>query len=334
MKHLAACAIAGWLAHLLGLSLLGDAKAADMVFKAPQANIAQTSGDAYFSGPWGTWGRCSEGDISVSLELRRDFNNFDTYGCPSVRNLAHNNGAVVSATFDELAHRTSASVDGVAALLFRRYFSGDTGILGIAIGPFIQSDGTEKYATGTSPSQSTDTFTAGGLAQVGFNNVFGWGEDNFRLRGGEMFGSAGTTSDTMIGEWIPFYGFAEDETRFAPLVYRMIPELMVQYDSFIKGPKTYALFVDNNSALRIGPQVQLRMWAQADPNTIWGKLLLTLLYHASDEVYTGRGFSWAQATLTYNLTTHVGLSASYGYGNSETTGNNTNQIKLGLAGKL
>jgi hypothetical protein len=38
-------------------------------------------------------------------------------------------------------------------------------------------------------------------------------------------------------------------------------------------------------------------------------------------------------TVNLNPDDHFAISASYGYGNSETTANKTSQIKLGLAAK-
>jgi hypothetical protein len=308
---------------------------ASLLGALPLANTAQA--DPANGDPWGVWaplGKCETGKNSISLELRQDFNSFDTIACPTLQSLFQEQGAKVSLTFDELAHRTSASADGVAALLFRHYFSGDEGITGLAIGPYVQFDGTQQFQSSTSPSQITDTVTAGGVAQIGINNAFGWGEDNFRLRAGEVQGSSGITSNTVVGEWIPYYPFSRDQFQFSPVIIRAIPEIMVQYDSLVSGPKKYLLFAQDSFALRIGPQIQFRFWVHADSDSILSKMLLTLVYHPSVEVYTGRGLSWAQATLSYNLTTNFAISASYGYGNSETTGNNTSQAKLGLALKF
>jgi hypothetical protein len=293
------------------------------------------------SNQWLSWGNCEPGKSSVDFELRRDFNNFDTFACPTPGNLFQGQGAQVSATFDELAKQTSASVDGVAAVLFRHYFTGGTGLpgdvslTGLAIGPFVQGDGTEFTESATSPSHFTETITAGGVGQVGISNIFGWGEDNFRVRGGETDApSAAIVSNTFVGEWIPYYDFSRPNVALSPIIFRFIPELMFQYDSLVSGPNKYILFADHSYAFRVGPQAQLRIWAHAEPNSFLSKLLLTLTYHASDETYTGRLFSWAQAIVSYNLTDNIALSASYGYGNSEITANNTNQVKLGLAAKF
>jgi len=290
---------------------------------------------------WAPWGNCDPGKNSINVELRRDFFSFDTVACPTPGSLSQDQGAQVSATFDELAKQTSASLDGVVALLIRHYFSGglglpgDTSPTGLAFGPFVQFDGTNYFESATSPSKTTETVTAGGVAQIGFNNVFGLGEDNFRLRAGEIDApSAAIVSNTVVAEWIPYYAFSRDQFQLSPIVFRVIPEVILQYDRLVSGPNKYVLFADNNYALRIGPEVQLRIWVAHSSDPILSKMLFTVTYHASNETYTGREFSWVQAGLTYNLTDHFGLSASYGYGNSEITANNTSQIKLGLSGKL
>jgi hypothetical protein len=62
-----------------------------------------------------------------------------------------------------------------------------------------------------------------------------------------------------------------------------------------------------------------------------------LSYHVAWDAYTGTNYYYAAASLTYTFDAfggHLGISASYGYGNSETTGNLTNQVKLGLSGKF
>jgi hypothetical protein len=44
--------------------------------------------------------------------------------------------------------------------------------------------------------------------------------------------------------------------------------------------------------------------------------------------------SYSFASNPNKFLSHFGLTASYGYGNSEATGNKTNQVKLGLAAKF
>jgi hypothetical protein len=70
--------------------------------------------------------------------------------------------------------------------------------------------------------------------------------------------------------------------------------------------------------------------------TLTKNTFATITYHLSSDTYTGRTCSWMQSVLSYNSDPmeHFVISLTYGYGNSETTGNNTSQIKLGLAAKF
>jgi hypothetical protein len=117
---------------------------------------------------------------------------------------------------------------------------------------------------------------------------------------------------------------------------------MVQYDQLDAGKPNYLLFLSQNSVFRIGPQFAL--WLKVAPLEIYPeplkdffeKAFLTATYHVSEDIYSGRNYSWSLLTLTYNLNSKgtFGISASYGFGNSEMTGNRTDQVKVGLSGKL
>lgn len=265
------------------------------------------------------------------------------FDCPDPDHLKSAVGSRLSLTFDELAHTSSISVDGLAAGALR-YYSDDGPFSGIVLGPYLQGNEMFQFSSSSAPSKTSDTVTAGGYAEFGFSTSAA--QNYFRIRGGEVFGSSGTGSETFVGEWMPVYESLNIGTSsYIPgtlIDYRFSPELMVQYDQLEYGPNKYLLFSTHNDALRIGPQVVLKLWVDprhiADPflQTIADKTTISITYHASQDTYSGRNYSWFQPAMTYNLDDggHFALSASYGYGNLEATANRASQFKLGLAGKF
>jgi len=308
---------------------------------------------------------CQPGTWSIDGIVRQDFNDggISPFTCPTDpspvnpeagRHLVEAVGARASVTFDQLAHTTAVAIDGLGAMVIR-YYGAD---LGLALGPYVQGNGTDQFASANSGSQTTETVTAGGFAQLVFTNDFGiHGEDYFRIRAGEVNGGIGSSavigSTTVIGEWLPVFDVGNHRIGiedYSPdgdntsIRYSFAPELMVQYDQLDYGPNKYLLFSTNNQAFRIGPQVVLKLWNDKDKvpvdivdpiRWILQQTSVSITYHASWDTYSGRAYSWVQPALTVNLNPddHFAISASYGYGNSETTANKTSQIKLGLAAK-
>jgi hypothetical protein len=292
--------------------------------------------------------RCTAGTTSFALTLRLDFSDVGLFKCPKQSELLQAAGAQVSSSFDELAHHTAIAVDGVAAMVVR-YYGDDPGLLALAMGPYVQGNGTYQFRSSNSPGVTSDTLAGGAFVQLGFNNSLVGGQDYLRFRGGEQFGSSGVTSDSFVSEWLPVYGgplhIGTPGRLAGPIFFLFSPELMLQYDRLEDGPNKYLLFSAKNEALRVGPQLVARFWVNTDLlpvdlvspiRTILDRTTVNMTYHASTDAYTGRDYSWALAGLTYNLdsTGHFGISANYGYGNSETTGNKTSQVKIGLAAKF
>jgi hypothetical protein len=278
--------------------------------------------------------------------LRQDFTDISLYDCPSQQNLLNAVGSRVSLTFDELAHKTSASIDGLAAGVLRFRSDVQSPLVGVAIGPYVQGNGMNQFETSTSPSKTTDTLTAGGFIEFAIRDAADNSRSYFRFHGGETFGNTGIGSNTFVGEWIPVYGAFNIGTQYhipgTTIDYIFSPEIMVQYDQLVYGPNKYRLFSTNNDAFRVGPQIVVKLWV--DSYNIDNSILrliaerttVSITYHASTDVYSGRSYSWLQQALTYNLddSGHFAISASYGYGNSEATANMTSQVKLGLAAKF
>jgi hypothetical protein len=283
--------------------------------------------------------------------IRSDFNDLGPYTCPLPSE--HAQGALVSETYNALTGQNSASIDGLAAFVYRfpGYYSGD--FRGGTAGVFVQGDGTAQFQPTATQSTTSETVTGGAFTQLAVaNHLVGIGGalDVFRLRGGEMDASVGSRSATFVGEWIPIYmeGVGLPKTAqwgaSGKFIYTVSPELMVQYDQFLNGTTKPSLFFAHNDALRVGPELVIQSFVEA-PNNLpkeWKDFLnalsSTVTLHESWDSYTGKNYEWFMASLTYTFKTvegyAFGVSASYGYGNSEATGALTNQVKLGFSFKL
>jgi len=291
--------------------------------------------------------------------LRLDFNSVAPVICDSDRQgfLPYQEGAQVGVTKDELQHSTSLTGEGVVAAYVNVMPVPTTAnwkFLGTSLGPYLQFDETYQYATPSSPSKRTEILTEGAFAQFGFGNYDA--QHYFRLRGGEASSSTGTKTNSVIAEWLPTFALpggvcalAFDLHRPYPcdghtntfVSYLLTPELMVQSDHYDSGPNKYRIFLTDHSALRVGPQVGLAVkpycasesgWCGAQ--SVWSKLLFSATYHYSTDTLSGRRYSWVLTGFTYNALSgplgSLGLSLSYGAGNSETSGNTTSQAKVGL----
>jgi hypothetical protein len=298
--------------------------------------------------------RCKEFQIS----LRSDFNDLGPLNCPS--DYATAQGASLSLGYNALTNQTSAALDGLVAAT--KYFPGVVSqgnpFMGATAGVFVQANDTYLFQPTPAQTTNSDTITAGAFAQTALN-FFGHGYDLFRFRSGYVQGSTGAYFYSYVAEWVPVHAKIEEGQPVfnTPIIASVIPELMVQYDEFGGGPNKYVIFGFGREDLRIGPQVIMQfslgnLYTRNPGDIAWAPLApwsALVSYHASWDEYTGRNFSWTSASITYTFgkiahvdndepkddkTGHVGLSLSYGYGNSETTGNLTNQVKLGLSVKF
>ena len=280
--------------------------------------------------------------------LRRDFNDIGWFGdCnlsptetePGSSTVPPVVGALGSFTSDELAHRGSVSADGVAAVTYRIY-GNDGPFKGLTLAPFVQFDETHFFPPLPSSGPNSDTITPGGFIQLGLEGPNHW-LNFFRVRDGEVYTSAGITSNSAVGEWFPvnILGFGVPHP-LSIFTVSFNPELMVQYDDLLGGKHNYRLFSSGNSALRIGPQAGL--WFNVAPTGkiwepfpgFWERTFATVTYHFAVDTDSGRNYALTMATLAYNVSDHLTISGSYGYGNSEATGNFQNQFKVGLAAKF
>jgi len=300
---------------------------------------------------------CDERPSEFSILVRSDFSDLGPLSC--THDLISAQGATFSATNNLLTSKNSLSGDGLIAFDYTRYDGNADIFKGFSIGAFVQADDTYQLQSAANQPYNGYALTSGGFAEFAVFNKFAHGIDNFRVRDGEATASTGTRSNSFVAEWIPQYVTSIDYLSLglpvrvgpppSPLWYSFSPELMVQYDRFDSGPKTAAIFASGIDALRVGPQMTLRFAVEEenlpaawDPRfrSFLANSSVSITNHESWEQYTGKQYAWTAAVYSYTFpgankqSSHIGLSASYGFGSSESSGNLTKQAKVGLAVKF
>ncbi|HEX4409001.1 MAG TPA: hypothetical protein VH206_09525 [Xanthobacteraceae bacterium] len=297
---------------------------------------------------------CSPRTSGFDFSLRSDFTDLGPLGpCTQDKGFLSAQGATISGANNLLTGQYSAALDGLAAFDYRYYGSED--LIGYAIGPFVQGNNTYQFEPTKTQTHNGYTVTTGGYGEIAFADAFTRGVqgiDDFRFRGGEVEANTGTTSESIVAEWIPSYALGRpwniglpNQLGATALSYTPTPELMIQYDRLLSGPNKFTIFSTRNEAFRIGPQISLKLTLDesALPSAMppWLKSFLghtsaLITNHESWDAYTNKEYSWTSVSFTYTLPdfSHFGITASYGYGNLEQNGNKGNQVKLGLAAKF
>jgi len=305
---------------------------------------------------------CQLRAANFSLVVRSDFSDLGPLNC--THDLISAQGATLSWANNLLTRQNSAALDGLVALDYTYIGAPGSDLVGFSVAPYLQGNDTYQFQPTKSQAINGDTVTAGGFAEIAFVNPFlkaaanplTVGFDDFRIREGAAFASTGTRSDSFVFEWIPSYQLGRyrniglpNEIGASALYYTISPELMVQYDHLDGGPNKNLIFSTNNQALRVGPEVVLQFNIEKDalPTSVpkllrefLGNTSALITNHESWDTYTGKEYSWTAISVSYtfpgynNGPSHLGVSTSYGFGNSEATGNVTRQAKLGLAVKF
>jgi hypothetical protein len=288
---------------------------------------------------------CQNGQTTFNVFVRQDLSDISLFDCPTPDTLRTAVGTRVSFTFDEIAHTDSLSIDGVVGGILRIYGDG-LPFVGLAAGPYVQGNESYTFSSSGTSNSTSNSFAGGGFVQVGFNDFAGLGTNFFRLRAAETAGSSNVGTNTVVGEWLPVYDALHTGTSWTipgtAIGYVFAPELMVQYDQLIYGPRHYLLFSESTEAIRVGPQVVLKLFVfkenMGDPvlRSLLAPLTMSVTYHSSWDARTGANYYWVAPTINYALgdSGNYAISAGYGYGNSETTGNLTSQYKVGFAMKF
>jgi hypothetical protein len=272
--------------------------------------------------------------------LRKDWADvgFTLGGCPSPVDEAA--GAEVSYSNDRAKGNAIWSVNGTAALLY----NSRTNFGFVGTGGYVTVNRVANSLLSEADSNA-NSIAYGGVLDFGLNPIGGdqfYFANYFRLRGGVVQDFIkGTDAASFTFEWVPvlvtdFIHIHDGFQPFGsalPLIFRVDPSLLVQYSRLVGGAKPLA-FNDMNEALRVGPQVRLGIY----PGTseFFSHFFGSVTYHWAYETYSGRGLSWFDASLTYNIDKdgHFGITGSYQKGNDENTGRLTDIYKISLTGKI
>jgi hypothetical protein len=296
---------------------------------------------------------CSRREPNLNILVRSDFTDLGPLTC--THDLISAQGATFSWTNNLLTGQNSAAADGLAILDYTQY-GGPGNLVGYSFGPYVQGDDTYQAQPTPSQAHNMETITTGGFAEVAFVSPILSGFDDFRVRDGEAFANPGATSNSFVGEWIPSYKFGPgrnvglpNEVGHTGLYYTISPELMVQYDQLDSGKSNALIFSTGTESLRIGPEANVLLNIDESqlpanwPKTVrdfFGNTSALITNHESWDTYSGRQYSWTAVSFTYtfpgqnNQPSHLGVTASYGYGNLEASANKANQVKVGLAVKF
>jgi hypothetical protein len=270
--------------------------------------------------------------------LRRDWADMDFLGCP--KDVADAIGAEVSFANDRAANNRIWSVNGTAALLYNS--------LADPVSPWLPiATSFGVYTTVNRLYNSSSEFTDGNInkAVYGLTANFLYYSDfmsnMFSFRGGMINDNLTRTSSTnFVAEYSPV---------IAPLVHtpiplrnvglpywiRVDPSLIVQYNE-VTGEDQLLTLNDRNRALRIGPQVAVKLGAYPGGSSFLDRIHASFVYHRAYETYSRSYLTWMTTAVGMNIDDkgHLSLAFTYSRGDDEDTGKFNNIYRLGLAGKI
>ena len=273
------------------------------------------------------------------LVLRQDWSDIGLLNCPDPTDDAK--GAEVSYAHDRVANNSVWNLRGTAGVFYSSLLD--------APGAYHKTFG--AYVTANRVFNSSAAFVKGDSDKIGFGGAMEIGIQTetagthyFRLRGGAVEDRLKNTSSVNItGEWIPVYDRGDIHINSpyrpfnatAPFIFEFIPTVLVQYAA-VSGKNQTLDFNDRAHALRIGPQVMLRVSPLPGVEGFFSRLRGSVTYHWAYETYTSKGISWLDSALTYNIDDdgQFAIKASYKKGRDEDTGTLTDIYRLALTGKI
>ena len=264
------------------------------------------------------------------------------YGpCPDTIDKA--TGAQISYSNDRVANNQIWAMHGTAAVLYNSIVANspdEFDLYRTSFGLYTTINRSLNSSV-TKSKSNVDTVAYGGVAIFAFSTPpdVGW-THYFRVRGGGVEDHLkDTTAGHVTAEWLPVNPFLYIHYPFqpfgAPVIVRLDPELVLQYDS-ITGKNQLLGFNNRHEAMRVGPQLTVKILPMPGAPDFVSRFNGSITYHWAYETYSKTNLSWFQTALTYNLdqTGYIGLTASYQRGRDEDTGANTNVYKVSLTGKI
>lgn len=145
-----------------------------------------------------------------------------------------------------------------------------------------------------------------------------------------------TTNAAAELQYVPIWVDLPYVWHFYPLFdsffLRFDPTFDLQYASAMEHSQPLQ-FSGKDQSLRIGPE--LTFIINSDAGGFWSNLVFSETFHPWYEAYNSRASSyWWDNSVTYNVTSNIGLKFSYDRGLSENSGTMTNQYIASLTGKI
>lgn len=248
-------------------------------------------------------------------------------------------GASISFSRDQVKGDSDWTIKGVVFAPFSISASDGTW-LGLAIAPYLGANIDKHSATKTSNTESYDY----GLSAE-FGAAAGDLDNYVRVSlGGVDDRIAKQTDVTLKGEYLPVVRNDSGDglcigtpcgLAGLPLIYALQPDLVVEYDQ-ATGAQHVSAFSGRRDALLIAPEATLNLHPFGPGMRSLSRLHLQVTYRWSDEIYSGRKFTWLDAALGYNLDAagHLALSASADRGDDEDTALFTKTYRISLTAKF
>jgi hypothetical protein len=279
--------------------------------------------------------------LGFGFLLRQDWKDMGFSSCPITVDKA--TGAQFSYSNDLVDHNRSWLVHGTAAILYSSEVAnkpGEYDLYRTSLGAYITVNRDSSSAS-SQTKNNINTIAYGGVAIFALSTPdIDW-THWFRVRGGGIEDDIkGTTSTNITAEWSPensnlHIHYPYPQAFGLPLTARFDPEVLLQYNH-ATGKNQLLQFNNETNALRVGPQLSLKLTPSGDVPSFLERLTASVAYHWAYEVYSGGQFNLFQTGLTYNLDEggNFAISTTYSRGRDEDTGAPTNLYKLGLSGKI
>src|ERR1700722_11276419 len=133
------------------------------------------------SGAWAAAPCPEKSPSGFNILIRSDFTDLGPFGC--THDVISSQGATVSAANNLLSNQNTASLDGLIAFDYTRYYGDKGGFLqGYSVGAYIQGDDTYQFQPTSTQAWNGYTVTPGGFAEIDLRNNLAHGTDAFRIR--------------------------------------------------------------------------------------------------------------------------------------------------------
>lgn len=216
---------------------------------------------------------------------------------------------------------------------------GDPYILGYSIAPAIQFN---RSANSNAAKKSKDIDFLGFSATSEIGIADGSGSANyFRVRPNYITDFDGRAKSwSVVAEWQPYFDTPpfrlSEANNLGPIIWQLDPILRLQYAHQLNGSAD-PIFDHNDDPLRIGPVLSLTIQPAGvyDLPKVFEDATLFASYEYLTDVENGDTSYLLKAGVNFNLDDdgHTALKVSYSKGQLEETGDDIDEVKVGLTAK-